>query len=117
MTALGFVDDLADFYRRATTVAAPLTEGGGIKIKILEAMARGVPVVTTAVGAEGIVTAADGAAVIAPADERFAAVLAATAGDPARLRELSRRGRRLVEERFSWASIAATLEGIYAPEA
>ncbi len=114
VSALGFVDDLADLYRRATLVAAPLTEGGGIKIKILEAMSRGVPVVTTPVGAEGLSGPAVGAAVIAPADERFAAVLAATAGDPALLQELSRRGRRLVEERFSWTAIAATLTEIYA---
>lgn len=116
VTALGFVDDLAPLYRQATTVVAPLPEGGGIKIKVLEAMARGVPVVTTPVGAEGITVAADDAAVIAPADERFAAALVALAGDGPRLAELSRRGRALVEEKFSWTAIAATLTRIYAPE-
>ena len=95
-------------------MVAPLPEGGGIKIKILEALARGVPVVTTPVGAEGIAAAADGALVIAPPDERFAAAAAATADDAARRRELSRRGRELVERKFSWAAIAATLTGIYA---
>ena len=48
---------------RCHAFAAPLTEGGGIKIKVLEALARGVPVVTTAVGAEGIATA-DGTALL-----------------------------------------------------
>ena len=93
VAALGFVDDLAPLYREATTVVAPLPEGGGIKIKVLEALARGVPVVTTPVGAEGITVPADGAAVIAPADERFAAALVDLAGNPARLADLSRRGR------------------------
>jgi len=114
--ALGFVDDLAPLYEQATTVPAPIPEGGGIKIKILEALARGVPVVTTPVGAEGITVAADGAAVIAPPDERFAAALVAVAGDGPRLAELSRRGRALVEEKFSWTAIAATLTRIYAPD-
>ncbi|MBE0565484.1 MAG: glycosyltransferase family 4 protein, partial [Krumholzibacteria bacterium] len=113
VTALGFVDDLTDLYRGAAVVAAPLPEGGGIKIKILEALARGVPVVTTPVGAEGITAEADGAAVIAPADERFAAALVGALEDPQRLRELSRRGRQLVEEKFSWSAIADTLTGIY----
>ncbi|MFN2371782.1 MAG: glycosyltransferase family 4 protein [Candidatus Krumholzibacteriia bacterium] len=113
VTALGFVEDLVALYRSAAVVVAPLPEGGGIKIKILEALAHGVPVVTTPVGAEGITAAADGAAVIAPPDERFAAALVAALEDPAALRELSRRGRRLVEEKFSWSAIADTLEGIY----
>ena len=112
--ALGFVDDLADLYRRARVVAAPLSEGGGIKIKILEAMARGVPVVTTSVGAEGIADGTEGTLVIAPADECFADALIATAGDDECLLRLSRRGRELIEQRFSWESIVQTLGGIYA---
>jgi glycosyltransferase involved in cell wall biosynthesis len=116
VTALGFVDDLTDLYRQATVAVAPLTEGGGIKIKILEALARGLPVVTTPVGAEGIADEASGALVIAPADERFAASAAAVAGDRERLAALSVRGRALVEQRFSWTAIAATLAGIYSEE-
>jgi glycosyltransferase involved in cell wall biosynthesis len=112
--ALGFVDDLEVLYRRAHVVAAPLSEGGGIKIKILEALARGVPVVTTAVGAEGIADGTEGTLVVAPADERFADALIAAAGDDARLLRLSRRGRELIEERFSWEAIVRTLTGIYA---
>ena len=111
--ALGFVADLGDLYRHARVVAAPLSEGGGIKIKILEAMARGVPVVTTPVGAEGIADADGGALMIAPADEGFAAVLSEVAGDRERLRQLSRRGRELIERDFSWSTIVGILTGIY----
>ncbi|HPF71164.1 MAG TPA: glycosyltransferase family 4 protein [Candidatus Krumholzibacteria bacterium] len=117
VTALGFVDDLAPLYREATLVAAPLAEGGGIKIKILEAMARGVPVVTTTVGAEGITDGDDAAAVIAPPDERFADAMLATATDAPLLTALSQRGRALIERKFSWTGIAAALGRIYAGEA
>ena len=48
---LGFVPDLAACYRAADVVAAPLLDGGGTRIKLLEAMAHGVPVVTTPAGA------------------------------------------------------------------
>jgi GT2 family glycosyltransferase/SAM-dependent methyltransferase len=50
----GFVADLADFYDSRRIFVAPLRYGAGVKGKILEAMASGVPVVTTSVGAEGI---------------------------------------------------------------
>lgn len=51
---LGYVDSLEAFYEKGRILAAPITAGGGIKVKVLEAMAHGLPVITTAVGAEGI---------------------------------------------------------------
>lgn len=51
---LGYVPDVADLLRRAQVAVAPVLSGGGTKVKILEAMAAALPVVTTRVGAEGI---------------------------------------------------------------
>jgi len=51
---LGYVDDLEPEYRGADVVVVPLRFGAGVKFKTLDALVRGVPVVTTAVGAEGI---------------------------------------------------------------
>lgn len=50
----GYVDDLQEQYARAAVCVVPLFEGAGVKFKTLEALMAGVPVVTTAVGAEGI---------------------------------------------------------------
>jgi glycosyltransferase involved in cell wall biosynthesis len=50
----GFVEDLGPYYRRARVFAAPLRFGSGVKLKVLNTLYRGVPVVTTPVGAEGI---------------------------------------------------------------
>lgn len=51
---LGFVESLADFYGQCDVVIAPLLSGGGVKIKVAEALAHGKAVVTTAIGAEGL---------------------------------------------------------------
>jgi polysaccharide biosynthesis protein PslH len=56
---LGFVEDLAPLYAAADVAVVPVRSGGGTRIKLLEAFAHGVPVVTTRLGAEGI-DAADG---------------------------------------------------------
>ncbi|MBI3194024.1 MAG: glycosyltransferase, partial [Ignavibacteriae bacterium] len=51
---LGFVKDLSHYLDRSQVFIAPMKTGGGVKVKILEAMAHGIPVVTTKIGAEGI---------------------------------------------------------------
>lgn len=51
---LGFVDDLDTFLGAGAVLVAPMRTGSGIKIKVLEAMSRGIPVITTALGVEGI---------------------------------------------------------------
>jgi glycosyltransferase involved in cell wall biosynthesis len=116
VTALGYVDDLGPVFRRCCAFAAPLTEGGGIKIKVLEALARGVPVVTTAVGAEGIASADQAALEVAPADAGFADALLRVAADRSLATQLGQGGRRLMEERFGWAAITEQLSRIYAGE-
>lgn len=50
----GFVDSLEPYYAEASVVVAPLRSGAGVKFKTVDALLRGVPVVTTSVGAEGI---------------------------------------------------------------
>ncbi len=111
--ALGFVDDLGVVYGRSRLFVAPLPVGGGIKIKILEAMARGIPVVTTPVGAEGITAPDDGTAWIAPPDDGFADAVIEALARPDEADERAARGRLLMEQRFSWRAIAETLTGHY----
>ncbi|MEN8007260.1 MAG: glycosyltransferase family 4 protein [Candidatus Krumholzibacteriota bacterium] len=111
--ALGFVEDLTGLVRECHLFVAPLPEGGGIKIKILEAMARGIPVVTTPVGAEGISAPDEEAIVIAPCDEGFAPAVLAAIQDPAASRRRAETARRLIETRFSWDAITDQLTGIY----
>jgi glycosyltransferase involved in cell wall biosynthesis len=111
--ALGFVDDLTDLFRRCRLFLAPLPEGGGIKIKILEAMARGIPVVTTPVGAEGIAAADDDVLAIAEPGAAFVAAVADAVARPAACRARARRARERIEAHFSWDAITARLTEIY----
>lgn len=71
---LGFVDDLDAVYRDADVVVVPLLSGAGVKFKVVEALVRGIPVVTTSVGNEGI-RPADAAVVADDAEEFAKAVL------------------------------------------
>ena len=111
--ARGFVDDLTPLFRTSRLFVAPLPEGGGIKIKILEALARGIPVLTTPVGAEGIASEEDEVMTIVPADAGFAEAILTALDDP-QLENRAGRARRHMEEKFGWESIARRLEGIYA---
>lgn len=114
--ALGFVDDLTPLFRACRLFIAPLPEGGGIKIKILETMARGVPVVTTEVGVEGIACRADEAAIVAPCNQEFAAAAMALADDMEGSKKLATTARAHIESKFSWDTIADRLGDIYRGE-
>lgn len=79
-TMRGFVDDLAAEYSQAAVAVVPLRLGAGVKFKTLEAILHGVPVVTTAVGAEGI-TGLAGSRDVTDAPEAFANRLGAFLAD------------------------------------
>lgn len=83
VTVAGFVSDdaLAKLYREAGIAIAPLRFGGGVKGKVIEAFARGVPVVTTPVGVQGIAGSA-GIAAVAETPGDFAAAIIRIAEDP-----------------------------------
>jgi glycosyltransferase involved in cell wall biosynthesis len=113
ITCFGFVDDVTTFYGSVDVVVAPIRYGGGIKIKVLEAMACGKPVVTTSIGAEGIAEADDGALIIADDPAVFAEAVVALLSDKARRVALGERARQIIERRFSWQRVCNDLDKIY----
>jgi glycosyltransferase involved in cell wall biosynthesis len=105
--------ELARLYNECRIVVVPLLLGGGIKGKIIEALWRGVPVITTAVGAEGIPNAPSGMVVSEPDD--FAAALCALYQDTHQQKELINAGRKIVRAHYSKAAFTAALKD-YIPE-
>ncbi len=105
--------DLADDLVRASVAVVPLWAGSGIKIKILTALAYGLPVVTTPVGAEGI-GARDGAEIkVAETAEGFADAVVRLLTDGERWLELAAGGRRFAERELSPAARDAGIAELY----
>jgi glycosyltransferase involved in cell wall biosynthesis len=78
----GHVTDLAEFYGRARVVIAPIRFGAGVKVKTIQALQYGVPVVSTECGAEGIDTGGLNAIVVVDHPVEFAAALVRLLTDP-----------------------------------
>ena len=108
----GMVPETASHYRRATVFVAPILRGSGTRLKILEGMASGCPVVSTTIGAEGLGAGAD-EIVIADRAGELASAVCALLDDPARRRVLSSNARRFVERTYDWPAIARTMLRAY----
>jgi glycosyltransferase involved in cell wall biosynthesis len=98
----------------AAVVLAPVRTGGGMRMKVLEALARRKAVVTTSRGSEGYTGfEPDPPFVVADDPEEIATAAAALLADPAGRRELARRGREFVERHYTPSAWAERLEQVY----
>jgi len=114
VTVTGFVEDMRPYLWGAAVSVVPLRNGGGTRLKILEAMAAGSPVVSTSIGAEGLDIADDENIVLADRPELFADEVVRLLRNSERRDRLRANGRRLVEQRYDWRAIAPRLEAAYA---
>lgn len=88
VTLEGFLPDLNEIFDRAAAMVNPLRFGSGIKLKIIEALSAGLPVISTSVGADGVATGADRGVLVADDDDELAELLL-QATDQARNVQLS----------------------------
>lgn len=109
----GTVDDVRPFYREALAAVVPLKVGGGSRLKILEAMAAGVPVVSTALGAEGLDVHDGEDIVIADTNEQLAEALGKVIKSEELRQPISEAGRALVSGRYDWSRLGANLFETY----
>jgi glycosyltransferase involved in cell wall biosynthesis len=101
----GYLEDIRSWVGSSAVCVVPIRQGSGTRLKILEAMALGVPVVSTYKGAEGL-DATDGQHLLLADDPaEFAAKTAAILQDTALRERLVVQARQLVEQRYDWRAI------------
>ena len=108
MHLTGTVPDVRPYLARAGVCVVPLRIGGGTRIKIYEAMAMGVPVVSTTIGAEGLPIGHGEQLLIADNPEEQVESIAGLMANPAEAQKLSARALEFVRQYGSWSSVAAT---------
>lgn len=105
----GFVPETAPYFERSRLFVVPLRFGGGTRLKILEALARGVPVLTTSIGCEGLAVVHERDVIVADHPSELASWIDRLLDDDDLCRSLARQGRATVEEHYDWKRIGAEL--------
>lgn len=107
----GTVPDVSPYYRGALAAIVPLRTGGGTRLKILEAMAAHTPVISTAIGAEGLAVTPGRDILIAEgrSAEAWLTHLTVLANSPGRRAEIATAAFELVASRYDWESLGEQL--------
>lgn len=110
----GYVADLGPILRQSGVLIVPVHVGSGMRVKILEAFARGIPVVSTSVGVEGIDARNGQHLLVADTPTDFARAVAQVLRDHSEATRLAEASRALVEEKYDWRTALAGLASVYA---
>lgn len=107
----GFIKDLAAVYNAASVVVAPLRFGAGTQNKVLEGMAMGIPVVCSNIGFKGLGIESGEGAIMQTDAESFADSVITLLSSEVLRAEVGQKGIEVIQSRFGWDAIAATLDG------
>jgi Glycosyltransferase len=110
---LGFVEDIRDAFGRYSVFVCPVLSGSGIRVKLLEAFASGMPVVSTRLGAEGLASGDGEICALADEPSEFAAKILALFEDPDAAAALAARARAEVERNWDMADVTRRLVESY----
>jgi polysaccharide biosynthesis protein PslH len=113
----GYVPELLPYMEQAGVFVVPLRAGGGMRVKILEALARGLPLVTTTLGCEGIAVEDGRHVLIADTPEGFAAAVIRLLDDRSLADQLGHNGRELIENTYDYRAACKPLDEVYHPSA
>jgi glycosyltransferase involved in cell wall biosynthesis len=108
----GTVPDIRPYLWGSAVSIVPLRIGGGTRLKVYEAMAAGIPVVSTTIGAEGLITSPPDNIRLADTPESFAAECLELLGDASERERLSAAALEMVSARFSWEAVSRCFEKI-----
>lgn len=110
----GYVADLQPFWARSSVFVVPLRAGGGMRVKILDAWAQGVPVVSTTIGAEGLTYSPGESLLLADSASEFAQAVIRLLTDQALANRLAQGGRATIEKHYDWRTVYAAWDEVYA---
>jgi glycosyltransferase involved in cell wall biosynthesis len=112
----GYVADPTPLLQETAAFVVPLRAGGGMRVKILDAWARALPLVTTSIGCEGIAVQNGDNALIADAPETFAAAVCSLLRDRTHAEHIARNGRAWVAAQYNWRETYRAFDGVYPRE-
>jgi glycosyltransferase involved in cell wall biosynthesis len=107
------VPDVRPYLARCAALVVPLRIGGGSRLKILEALAAGVPVVSTRIGAEGLCLDPGRDITVTRDIQDLAAALVAAVRTPERMARQAASGRAVVLARYDWETLAKDMERVW----
>ena len=113
VTVVGEVPDVRPYYQRAWVQMVPLLIGGGTRLKIVESLALGTPVVSTSIGAQGLALDNEVHLLTADTPGDFAVALERLLSDSTLRTEVSEAGRQRVLQRYTWGTLGAELARHY----
>lgn len=109
----GDVEDIRVAYQKSNVLIAPLYGGGGTRYKTLEAMASGLPVVSTEIGVEGLGVKNAVHALVSNEQSELASLAVKLATHTEMAKTIADNAKKLVSENFDWSKISAKLDKIY----
>jgi sugar transferase (PEP-CTERM/EpsH1 system associated) len=113
VTVTGPVDDMRPWVAGASVYVVPMRMGGGVRLKVLQAMSMARPIVSTAMGAEGIAARPGLDMLMSRTPSEFAASVLQLLRNPDMSARLGSSARELVTTRYSWDKLLPTLDSIY----
>lgn len=109
----GFVDDVRPYFQNATIFVCPIMDGGGTRLKILDALAMGMPIVSTTFAASGLALRNGEHLLIADTAEAFVEQIVRLLADKGLREHLAQGGVDVVSHAYSWDTIGRSLVAAY----
>lgn len=113
VTATGLVDDTRPYLSNASVFVCPLRSGSGTRFKLMEALACGLPVVSTSIGCEGLNATEGKHLIVADHPQKFAEAVIRLMQDQTLAHQLAQKGREWVIENHAWEHSAQLIEIAY----
>ncbi len=109
----GYVEDVNEYLENAGVLIVPLRAGGGMRVKILNALSQELPMVSTTIGCEGIAVEHGKQLLVADSPEKFAEAALLLLNNHDLGVELGRNGRKLIRDRYDYRQVCTQLEDAY----